>query len=250
MLAIAVLFSWWMLKFFAPLSGVAIKISRDFAFWMVIFGFLGSRLFYVLFHWSLFSRDPVQAFFFWNGGFMFQGGLICALILGYFLLKSYKVSFLMMGDALAPSLALGQALGRVGCFLLGCCYGKYAPEDFPLVLIFPLGSHAPPGVPLYPTQLMEAVGLAILTFGLFRALKGRLTRGLVFGLYLTGAGLLRFWVEFYRGDSRGMLLGNYPSTTWIAGIEAAVGLVVTLTLLMRVRSKQCRDVPERDVSTL
>jgi phosphatidylglycerol:prolipoprotein diacylglycerol transferase len=129
-----------------------------------------------------------------------------------------------MGDALAPGLALGQAVGRLGCLLQGCCHGRTAPAWFPMALRFPDGAQAPAHVPLYPTQPAEAAALALLAVWLLAHLKKRPRRpGRTLALYLALSGLTRLVMEFFRGDDRGRLLG-LPPTTLAAAAALAVGL--------------------------
>jgi phosphatidylglycerol:prolipoprotein diacylglycerol transferase len=215
--------------FSAPLAGLKTYKVREFAIWMVIFGLLGSRLLYVILHHSLYFEKPLRILKFWEGGLVFHGGLITAIIVAFIALRISKGSFLQMGDALAPALSLGQGVGRLGCLLEGCCYGRHAGDNFPISLVFPRGGGAPYGTPLYPTQAMESLGLFILTFALFMILRRNLRPcGLVLGAYLLGAGLLRFSLEFLRGDDRGPLLLGYPPTTYVAALLAAAGVIVIL----------------------
>jgi phosphatidylglycerol:prolipoprotein diacylglycerol transferase len=148
---------------------------------------------------------------------MFQGGLLSALPVAWLLSRANGQGFLGLGDALAPSLALGQGLGRVGCFLAGCCHGRAAPPGFPLALTFPPGGEAPAGIPLYPTQLAESLGLLALAAFLVKRLKGgAFPRGGILGLYLAGTGLLRFVVDFFRGDDRGPAFLGLSPTSYLA----------------------------------
>jgi phosphatidylglycerol:prolipoprotein diacylglycerol transferase len=202
----------------APPAGLTPGLTRDLSFWMVCAGLVGSRLFYVALHWSRYKSGPVYEIFDWfGGGLMFQGGLLAAALVAFLLLRRGKISFLRAGDALAPALSLGQAVGRVGCFLAGCCHGRTAPDNFPFSVSFPEGGGAPSGVPLYPTELMECFGLLALTSFLFlRLKKSPYTPGRVLGFYLLFSGLLRFVLDYYRGDNRGPLVFGMAPTSYIA----------------------------------
>ena len=212
----------------APQAGLRVKDTLDLSFWMLISGLLGARLFYVIFHWPRYKNAPLDEIFdYFGGGLMFQGGLLVSLIVAFLILKVRKTSFFRAGDALAPALSAGQALGRVGCFLAGCCHGRRAPEHFLLSVRFPAGGGAPAGVPLYPTELTESFGLLALTVFLLRRLSRRTSApGSVFGHYLLWSGLLRFLVDFFRGDNRGPLLFGMAPTTYIAAGICLAGLVV------------------------
>ncbi|MDR1045006.1 MAG: prolipoprotein diacylglyceryl transferase [Candidatus Adiutrix sp.] len=225
-LAALVLFSWT-----AARRNLKAARCRDFCFWMVLAGLLGSRIFYILFHWPEFAGQPAAMLAYWRGGLMFQGGVLAALVLSPIFLKRYALPFGPTADVMAPSLALGQAVGRLGCLGAGCCYGGPAGPDNPLALIFPPGSLAPAGLPLWPTQLMESAGLFILALTLFLIIRSRLRffsrPGRLAALYLMSAGLLRLLVEFFRGDFRGAaIVAGLPPTSLTALAAAVSGLIL------------------------
>jgi phosphatidylglycerol:prolipoprotein diacylglycerol transferase len=219
----------------APRRGLSPATVRDFYFWMVMAGLIGSRLAYVAFHWPEFEGDWGGILAYWRGGLMFQGGLAGALLVAPIFLKKEGLAFWPAFDVLAPSLALGQALGRLGCLSAGCCYGRPLEPGVGWGLTFPPGSQAPAGLPLWPTQLVEAFFLALLALGLTAALRAPWCRrpGRVAALYLAGAGALRLVMESFRGDFRGdpLFLGLPPTT-----LAAALTLVLGLALLPRTRS--------------
>jgi phosphatidylglycerol:prolipoprotein diacylglycerol transferase len=225
----------WMLRFTAPPSGLDVKFARDLAFWVILWGLIGSRAAYVLFHLGSFSGRPWRILDVWSGGLMFQGGLAGGLAALVLALKGRRTPLLSAGDALAPALSLGQAAGRAGCFFEGCCYGRAAPPGFPFAVVFPPGGGAPPGRELYPVQAMEGIGLLVLTFVLVRLrVKRGGPRGLVLGAYLLGAGVLRLAMElFFRGDFRGRPFMGLPPTSWAAAATAACGAAVLALALGR-----------------
>jgi len=91
----------------------------DLAFYFLIAGLVGSRLFYVLGHWNDFRSHPVEMVMFWRGGLVFYGGLILAFPVGLWYLRKHRLSFPKVADLMAPSIAIGQTLGRLGCFSAG-----------------------------------------------------------------------------------------------------------------------------------
>ena len=148
----------------------------------------------------------------WEGGLVFYGGAVGAALVALFFARRERWSFWVLGDVFAPGVAIGHALGRLGCFAAGCCFGK---ESGPWGVAFPSGSVAfdelgavgalAPNAsftpPLHPTQLYEAGGeLAI--FALLCAVRPRLrTRpGALVLTYAVLYALLRFCVELFRGD--------------------------------------------------
>lgn len=244
MVAVGVLAALALFSVTAPRRGLAPGLTRDFCFWMVLAGLLGSRIFYVLFHLSEFAGTPSAMFAYWRGGLMFQGGVVLALAVAPVFLKRYGLPGWATADVMAPSLALGQSFGRLGCLAAGCCYGRpTANPESPLGLVFPEGSLAPPGLSLRPAQIIESAGLLILAAILVWAIRSNrrfFSRpGRVAGLYLLGAGLMRLTMElFFRGDFRGEpLWGLFPPTTLAAILAAAAGLIIILTLKPAVTAR-------------
>lgn len=231
MAALGVLAALALFSYTAPRRGLAPGLARDFCFWVILAGLLGSRVFYVLFHWPEFAGDLPGIFAYWRGGLMFQGGLVAALLLSPLILRHYGLKFWPTADVMAPSLALGQAFGRLGCFAAGCCYGR-PTENARLAVYFPPDSLAPSGLPLWPVQIFESAALFGLCLILLLAMKSRAGQpvGRVAALYLTGAGAIRLIMElFFRGDFRGEpLLANLPPTTLTALAALFLGLFLLL----------------------
>jgi phosphatidylglycerol:prolipoprotein diacylglycerol transferase len=221
----------------APYRDINPKIIINFAIIMVVFGVIGSRLFFVLFNWNLFKGGSwLKVAAFWRGGLMFQGGPVLAIVAAPFFLAKYKLRFWEAADVIAPSLALGQGIGRIGCFFAGCCYGRETSPANPLAVIFPYNSIAPANTPLWPTQLAESICLLALSGFLFYSLKlssASARRGKVAGIYLLGAGLTRFIIEFFRGDDRGRQILGWPPTTIISCLIGLGGLVLLCGLAAR-----------------
>ena len=159
-------------------------------------GIAGGRLFFVGLHWRFFLDEPQYLLALWQGGLVWYGGFFGGVGAAWLYARRHRVPFRWVLDLFAPVLALGHAVGRVGCFLNGCCYGKVT--DAWCGIILPGESR-----PVFPTQLAESLGLLFLYIALRivqqpRVLSGR--PGRVFGFYLTGYAVLRFILENYRGD--------------------------------------------------
>jgi phosphatidylglycerol:prolipoprotein diacylglycerol transferase len=134
-------------------------------------------------------------------------------------------------DIFAPSIAIGHAFGRIGCFLAGCCYGE--PCTLPWAVTFTDSrTLAPPGVPLHPTQLYSAIGLLLLFAFLLFLRKKKTFQGELFWTYLLCYSIGRFFLEFLRGDDRGSVLGGLLSTTQAISILLA-GISVAMFLYLR-----------------
>ncbi len=159
---------------------------------LMLGGILGGRLFFVLMHWPVYQRHPWEILAIWHGGLIWYGGLAGGLAAGWGYAKRFKLSLIRGADQVAPYLALAHAIGRIGCFLNGCCYGLPSSGW--------LGMHFP-GVEgrVLPTQLFESVGLFLLCMVLL-ALRRPLRRpaGRLFGCYLASYAVLRFALEFLR----------------------------------------------------
>ena len=207
MLAISFLVGIYLAAWRAKSRGIKPQYMLDLSVYIILSAVVGSRLLYVLFHLGDYS-NPLEYFALWEGGATFYGGLVLALVASVWFTKRKGLAFLEVADIMSPSIALGMALTRVGCFLSGCCFGR--PTDAPWGVLFPstcqagrysadlaikLGTKA---VHLHPTQLYSSLyGFAI--FAVLLLVERRLTRrGALFGLLLVLAGLSRFTVDFFR----------------------------------------------------
>lgn len=197
-------------KFSQRLLAVQGDQILDLFTWLLVGGIIGGRLFYVWLHLDVFQYQPLEAFAIWQGGLVWYGGFIGGLITAWIYAKVTRIPILKLTDQLVPYVALGHAVGRLGCFANGCCYGR--PTDAWYGVRF--AGHP---YPVIPTQLIEAAGLGAVYWVLRRAQdKGWLCRrGLVTGSYLLMYAILRFCVEFVRGDQdtfwTGLTLQQYIS---------------------------------------
>ncbi|MDR3256587.1 MAG: prolipoprotein diacylglyceryl transferase [Endomicrobium sp.] len=171
--------------------------------YMAIFAIVGGRLLYVLTNLDEFISSPLKIFELWQGGLVYYGGFIAAVIFITIYAKRKKIQLLKLGDFFAPALALGHAIGRIGCFFAGCCYGKYTSLPWSVVFI-DKHSLAVKGVHLHPTQLYESFANFLLFMFLHFYSKKEHKIGISFAIYLIGYTVLRFIIEFFRGDYRGI----------------------------------------------
>ena len=214
----------------------------DLLMYLMIGGVAGSRIAYVIEHWQTqFARAPLDIFKVWQGGLMFYGGFILALIVFFVWCRVKKESPLAMSDLICVVLPLGHACGRIGCFFYGCCYGRLSESA--LAVSFPRGSPAwgeqlehglidstaLRSLPVLPTQLFEAAALLVL-FALVLAIYLR-TRRYPAGIYLVGYAFIRFGLEYLRGDPRAAVGPFSISQTISIGVFLAG--VVFLTLAFR-----------------
>jgi phosphatidylglycerol:prolipoprotein diacylglycerol transferase len=212
LIALAFLTGIEVVKRAARRRGIPDVFVMDLAVVVVLAGLVGARLFYVCLSWRYYSQHFLEIFKIWEGGLVFYGGFIAATAAGIIYVRRNKFPLGVTADCFAPGIALGQAIGRLGCFFAGCCYGK--PTSLPWAVRFSNpASLSPLGVDLHPTQLYESAGdfaVALILWVLFN--RRRDSNGQFFWLYVLLYGVLRFLVETLRGDERGGTLGGlYPS---------------------------------------
>jgi phosphatidylglycerol:prolipoprotein diacylglycerol transferase len=193
-------------------------------------------IFFSKVYWYLQYRpaDVWRSIFLWEGGLVFYGGLFGGVVGAIAYMRYHRVPVLPMGDIVMPFLPLAHGIARVGCFLNGCCWGMTA--YVPWAVTFPKNSHAfqqqlkegiiPQGstlpLPVHPTQLYEAIGL----FGLFfimRSIQRQPHReGAVLFAYPLLYGVVRFFIEFFRGDvPRGWF--SFTASQFVALTLIAIG---------------------------
>ena len=207
---------------------IAKKRLEDVVFFSVIWAIVGARVFYFLF-WDFESlkADPFSFFYIWQGGLAIYGAFTGGLVSLFFYSKKLKIPFLKILDFFAPAFAVGQAIGRIGCTLAGCCYGKPTDWFFGVKFNNPL-SLAPHGVKLIPTQPMESVLDFLLFLFLFSRAKTKKHKvGEVFALYIIGYSTIRFFLEFLRGDTVAGFL-NLTAMQNIALIGIALGIFLLI----------------------
>lgn len=176
----------------AARAGFKEDLFWNLCFWALIGGICGGRLVYIILNFQFFRDNPLEAFMLWHGGLVWYGGLLggilCALI--YVKLKKERIGKVL--DELAPFVALGHSIGRIGCLLNGCCYGRPAAWG----VYFPVHNDY-----LIPTQLFSSLDLLAI-FIILRVMQERTHRqGFVFVVYLLLSSLERFIMEFLRNDS-------------------------------------------------
>lgn len=187
----------------------------------MIGGFLGSKILYVIVEWKEFIKNPVR--FLGGGGFVVYGGIILGLTVAFLYFKFKKLDFFAYMDLTMPSVSIAQGIGRIGCFLAGCCYG--AETNSALGVVFPHGSLAPAGVKLWPTQLFMSVGnLCIAAILILASLKLK-KKGQVSALYMILYSAGRFGVEFFRADHRGSV-GVFSTSQFISLFIFAIGIAL------------------------
>lgn len=210
----------------APLAGLPPEKILDLGPWLMVGAIVGARALYVISYWEEhFAGGPLREIFMvQHGGLVFYGGLIGASLATIIFARIKKVSLWLLADVLAPSIALGHGIGRFGCLMNGCCYGR--PTGLPWGICFP-PAHQTGGVPVHPTQVYEALLNFAIYFFLAWRFRARKFRGEIFALYLILYAVMRACVEVFRGDYEVHYLGGIatPGQLLSAAI-LAMGLVL------------------------
>jgi len=224
-------------------------------------GVIGARLFYVIqFRDQFAGHGILDMLNVHNGGLVFYGGFILAFTAECIYAKWHAIrrilssrddeqpegknekpdrdiSLLALLDILGPAMALAHAFGRVSCFMQGCCFGKPAPFWFPLAVRFPekspaanvyFSTNSDGSLPVYPVQLFESAGNLLICGVLLLLLRKRKYAGTVGGVYLILYGVMRFLLEFMRGDHKDSILGLTPSQFIAVALAIPGGIIVYL----------------------
>jgi len=212
----------------------------DLSLWMLLASLIGSKI--LMFFTEPEYRDhPLQllSLDFLRSGGVFYGGLLGAVLTGYFLMRRYRLPWWKTADACAPGIAIGNFFGRQGCFAAGCCWGK--PTNLPWGVKFTELGHeitgVPVDVPLHPTQLYESFSMLIVFFFLLWLHKHRRFSGQVILFYALLYSTIRFAIEFVRDDPRGDIFGLTTATGLSTSqmISLIVGIAALILLIIRWR---------------
>ncbi|MCX6581913.1 MAG: prolipoprotein diacylglyceryl transferase [Candidatus Aminicenantes bacterium] len=219
------------------------RVMADFMFYTILIGLLGAKIFLFVTEFKFYSQNPGEIKNLITSAGTFYGGLIFGALFAAWFLRKHKLNFRVLGDMVGPSLALAHFFGRMGCFFAGCCWGREA-QGCSIAVEF-TDKHTTTGVPLnvpmYPTQLMEAI-LNLLNFIILMILyQKKKFHGQVFALYIFNYSIIRFIVEFFRGDDdRGYIFGgmDHPFTSFSAPQLISVIGVITAIVLYKIFKKK------------
>jgi len=207
----------------ARAQGLEPHAVSDLGIWIIIAGMGGAKLFHVLFCWEevvgAWRQEGLRSL---REGFVFYGGFLGAVLATILFARKRRLPLWKLADLLAPCLALGHALGRVGCFFNGCCYGSAC--RWPWAVSFP-GNHLTHGKPVHPTQLYEAIGNLLLFAVLSAFSRRKRFDGQVWWWYVLVYGAMRFAIEFVRGDYTTYYFGIFTIAHLIAGVMMLVAAV-------------------------
>lgn len=229
LVSIGVLVGLWISVRNSEKQGIDPELAWNLGILVVLCGIVGAKLLYIVNDWSYYTAHPGEIFSFstLQAGGVFSGGFIGAAVAAAWYIRKHHMPALATWDAFVPGLALGHAIGRVGCFAAGCCYGKPTSHFWGVTFKNPLAQTwvgTPLGTPLEPTQLFESAVELANFFILMWLFKRKKFDGQVLGAYLFLYGVARFFLEFLRDDpGRGSVFGGVMTGTQLI----AIGLVIT-----------------------
>ena len=227
----------------AERDGLPRERIYDLCLWMLLASLIGSKILMLFVEpeyrdnpWALLSLD------FLRSGGVFYGGLLGAVVAGFFLMKRYQLPWWRTADACAPGIAIGNFFGRQGCFAAGCCWGE--PTSLPWGVKFTELAHEITGVPidhyLHPTQLYESFAMLLVFVFLLWLHKRKRFDGQVLLVYALLYSIIRFAVEFVRDDPRGDILGLTTLTGLSTSQMISLVIGVTALILLITRNRKSR----------
>jgi phosphatidylglycerol---prolipoprotein diacylglyceryl transferase len=211
MLALAFVVGTFLAAYRAQKSGLDKNKIIDLIFYILVASLLGARSMYVAVNWNYYSLHLPEAFKIWEGGLVLYGGVILAFIVSVWFIKKNSLPLGRVLDILAPSVALGIAIGRLGCFLNGCCWGKIS---YKWGMTFPARNEPPVfaqqvfdglipkdalcSLPVIPAQLYESLACLAIFLGLLLTRKYKRFDGFLFWLFILAYSAFRFAIEYFR----------------------------------------------------
>lgn len=223
-------------------------IIQSLSMWIIVGMLIGARIWYVWENWSQFAPNPLSIFKLWEGGMVFYGGFIGGFTGGILFIRLAKLPLPKVMDIMAPGIAIAVGIGRIGCFLNGCCYGRVT--DSCIGISFPekwnppaywdhlqrglISNGASHSLPVIPTQLISALNLLIIFGILWKTRRKKVFNGFLFTLFIGLYGLQRFIIDFFRHYSGNALILKYLTLSQVLSIfMMVISFVVIIIALKR-----------------
>ena len=216
----------------AEKEGLDSQKVLDLCFYAMVSALLGARLLYVIVEYRYFLDSPLEIFKFWKGGLVFYGGLILGVLISLWYLKRNQMPMWKTADLLAPSIALGQLIGRWGCFFAGCCFGRKTDVAWGITFTDPR-SLAPLEISLHPTQVYLSLNAVFIFMFLMWLSKRKVFDGQILWSYGILYSIGRFVIEYFRGDDRGFPIEQVLSTSQFTGVFVFILSAFMLLTLYR-----------------
>lgn len=226
----------------AKKQNIDLKAFSDLIFYTILIGLLGSKLFLVVTEIKVYLKDIGQLKHMIRSAGTFYGGLIFGSIFAIWYIKRCKLKLGIIADIVGPSIALAHFFGRMGCFFAGCCWGRKCHNFLSVTFTSSdIRTGVPLHTPLYPTQLIEAILNLINFIFLFVLLKKKKFNGQVFIIYIFNYSIIRYFVEYFRGDpDRGYIFGGFSrpfSSLSVPQLISLIGIVISIILYKKIGSK-------------
>ena len=234
----------------AARDGLPREKIYDLSLWMLLASLIGSKVLMLVVE-PQYRQEPMHLFSldFLRSGGVFYGGLIGAILAGYFLMRRYRLPWWKTADACAPGVALGNVLGRLGCFTAGCCWGT--PTNLPWGVRFTELGHEITGVPthvdLHPAQLYESLAMLVVFGILLWVHKHRRFNGQVILLYVLLYSVIRFANEFVRDNRRSDILGLTALTGLSISQLISIVIGITALVLLIIKWRKTNAVAKSEV---
>ncbi|HEU4724755.1 MAG TPA: prolipoprotein diacylglyceryl transferase [Candidatus Eisenbacteria bacterium] len=234
----------------ARARGIPEEPMQTLALWILVLAIVGARALFVITHWGDYAADPLAIFRLWEGGLILYGGYVAAIAGGILYVRRRGIRVWRVGDAVAPSMALGIGIGRLGCFMNGCCFGL--PTTLPWGVHFPHDSvpfYTFPGAPLHPSQLyLSLAGLAIFVWLLVVDRKPRF-EGWLFWTYIAVDSGARFLLDFTRYYDATSAIGSIGSLSFNMNQVLSAGLILISLVMLAILSRRPAAPDSVPVST-
>ena len=237
LLVLGMLAGLWIVTRQARRAGLVPETISDMAVYAIIAGLIGAKVLLLVVEWPYYSRNPRELLSLFQSGGVFYGGLLGAIPVAFWYARRHHLDGWKTADVLAPGVVVGQAVGRIGCFMAGCCYGR--PTDVPWAVTFTdlyanRNVGTPLDTPLHPTQLYESLACFLILGVLLWMAPRKRFHGQVVLAYVFLYAVARFVIEMFRGDAiRGFVLGGRLSTSQAIAIVMAVAAALVLPYLVR-----------------
>ena len=230
LLALAFLAGLWAAGWQARKAGLNPAAIADMGVYVLIAGLVGAKLLLLIVEWGHYSRNPRELFSLVQSGGVFYGGLIGALPVAWWYARKHALSGWQTADVLAPAVVIGQSVGRIGCLAAGCCYGRAAEVPWAISFHDEYAARivgTPLNVPVHPTQVYESIACLVIFFILVAVAARKKFHGQVALTYVVLYAIVRFVIEFFRGDVvRGSILDGALSTSQFIAILMVLGALL------------------------
>ena len=230
LVAIGFLTALWLAGRQAKEKGLNTEAVTNLGIYCALAALAGAKLMMFIVDFGYYKDHPGEIFSFstLRAGGVFYGGLIAALAIAFWYMRKTKLPALKTADVFAPAIALGHGIGRIGCFMAGCCWGVECDRPWAVTFTDPVANElvgVPLNRPLHPTQLYEAIAEFAIFGILYKMSKKAHVDGMIIAAYLALYSATRFIVEFYRVHEQGNLWGGPLDTSqWISLVLFAVGV--------------------------